>query len=565
MSASEATPKPRRRWFRFSLRTLLLFSFLSGSVWLAAGKREAWRLEYVLESAESPERGRKYKVGDTELNELRGKRFTFYRNDKPYYTIDFFETFNEGFRKAYLGDQFYNQNSISTEFSPDLTHMLLADGAHACLYDIDGRRQVFETSFIPRDGKNVREVFTAPELHFSNDGRRIAVTSANFRDLILLDARSGRIERCVQLPDSGELLTQKFSPDGKTLLVALTGARVLVDVESGNTQQLLIEVPDNDDRYTTWLADAPHTLAVYAKQRGIALIDSQTGRILSTHEHGVGVDFDGFSGDGRHYYLIVQPNFSPRGQVHVADTRTGATLLKFEPNPNIAKQDGTLKYGDHPYFKTASHGDFVMTTNSEGDTQMRRISSGLVVGDLKPRTMTTLPPPNPRPVASDALVATLGDQPALDSKVLAIKPDVGLVMLSSGSNNNVQPGYRFIIKGKEFKGTVQVDKVYPDMSSAKIVWPRQDRDRIAAGDNAAQQMIGATMGMLWSNKAILVRPFGLQTGMSRDYILRRNHPEEWWGLACTGEFWLAAALLLAFLWSAVRDVRGLPRAAISRL
>ena len=77
-------------------------------------------------------------------------------------------------------------------------------------------------------------------------------------------------------------------------------------------------------------------------------------------------------------------------------------------------------------------------------------------------------------------------QPAIEAKVLAVKPEVGLIMLSVGENNGVKPGYRFMIsKGSDFKGTVQVDKVYADMCSAKIVLPPKDPNMaIAAGDIA---------------------------------------------------------------------------------
>lgn len=57
-----------------------------------------------------------------------------------------------------------------------------------------------------------------------------------------------------------------------------------------------------------------------------------------------------------------------------------------------------------------------------------------------------------------------------DALVLAVKADVQLAMLSVGAANGVKPGYRFTIKrGDKFIGKVQVEKVYPDMCSAKIL------------------------------------------------------------------------------------------------
>jgi hypothetical protein len=56
-----------------------------------------------------------------------------------------------------------------------------------------------------------------------------------------------------------------------------------------------------------------------------------------------------------------------------------------------------------------------------------------------------------------------------DSQVLAVRPEVDLVMLSIGSLQNVKPGYRFTIsRGDQYVTKVQVEKVYPDMCSARI-------------------------------------------------------------------------------------------------
>jgi len=62
-------------------------------------------------------------------------------------------------------------------------------------------------------------------------------------------------------------------------------------------------------------------------------------------------------------------------------------------------------------------------------------------------------------------------QPAIpDAQVLAVRPEVGLVMISAGTQQGVKPGFQFTIsRGEQFIGKVQVDRVYPDMCSAKIV------------------------------------------------------------------------------------------------
>ncbi|MEI6232125.1 MAG: hypothetical protein WCT04_03680 [Planctomycetota bacterium] len=62
------------------------------------------------------------------------------------------------------------------------------------------------------------------------------------------------------------------------------------------------------------------------------------------------------------------------------------------------------------------------------------------------------------------------DQPAINGKVLAVRADVGLVMLSVGSTNNVKVGYQFTVSvGGVYKGIVQVVNVFPDMCSAKLM------------------------------------------------------------------------------------------------
>lgn len=61
-------------------------------------------------------------------------------------------------------------------------------------------------------------------------------------------------------------------------------------------------------------------------------------------------------------------------------------------------------------------------------------------------------------------------QPAITAQVLAVRADVGLVMISAGSLQGVKPGFRFVIsRGSEYIGKVQIDTVYPDMCSAKIL------------------------------------------------------------------------------------------------
>lgn len=71
-----------------------------------------------------------------------------------------------------------------------------------------------------------------------------------------------------------------------------------------------------------------------------------------------------------------------------------------------------------------------------------------------------------------------------NAQVLAVRPDVNLVMLSIGSAQNVKPGYRFTIsRGDQYVAQVQVEKVYPDMCSARID-PKMSKMAVEVNDDA---------------------------------------------------------------------------------
>jgi hypothetical protein len=61
-------------------------------------------------------------------------------------------------------------------------------------------------------------------------------------------------------------------------------------------------------------------------------------------------------------------------------------------------------------------------------------------------------------------------EPPVNGIVLAVRQDAGLVMLSVGSDQKVKPGYQFTVsRDGQYVAKVQVEKVYPDMCSAKLV------------------------------------------------------------------------------------------------
>jgi hypothetical protein len=64
-----------------------------------------------------------------------------------------------------------------------------------------------------------------------------------------------------------------------------------------------------------------------------------------------------------------------------------------------------------------------------------------------------------------------------DAQVLAVRPDVGLVMISAGTQQNVKAGFTFTIsRGDQYVAKVQVDRVYPDMCSAKVITGMQKQE-----------------------------------------------------------------------------------------
>ncbi len=80
--------------------------------------------------------------------------------------------------------------------------------------------------------------------------------------------------------------------------------------------------------------------------------------------------------------------------------------------------------------------------------------------------------------------------PPIDGRVLAVRKDVNLVMLSVGSDDGVKPGFKFtIFRNDVYIGIVNVEKVFHDMSSARII-PDLTPKEISEGDSAATRVYG---------------------------------------------------------------------------
>ncbi len=76
----------------------------------------------------------------------------------------------------------------------------------------------------------------------------------------------------------------------------------------------------------------------------------------------------------------------------------------------------------------------------------------------------------------------------IKAKVVGVNNEVDLVLLSQGSDSKVKPGYQFIVfRGDKYIGKVEVEKVLPRMSSARIL-----RDRLKQGENIKEGDDAAT-------------------------------------------------------------------------
>ena len=76
------------------------------------------------------------------------------------------------------------------------------------------------------------------------------------------------------------------------------------------------------------------------------------------------------------------------------------------------------------------------------------------------------------------------------AKVLAVRPESDIVLLSVGSKDLVKEGFRFTIySGGTYKGKVQVESVLPSMCSAKILKGLlAESQTIQEGDNASTRI-----------------------------------------------------------------------------
>jgi len=90
----------------------------------------------------------------------------------------------------------------------------------------------------------------------------------------------------------------------------------------------------------------------------------------------------------------------------------------------------------------------------------------------------------------EVLAGAGGPDVPINAKVLAIRPDVNVVLLSVGREDLVREGYQFTIySGGTYKGKVQVESVYPNMCSARILDDLKSPSQvILEGDSASTRV-----------------------------------------------------------------------------
>ncbi len=375
---------PRRSWLRFSLRTLLILSFLVGSGWLLHDTLPVWRLEYVLEVTDSKSTGRTYTFGTAQLNELHGQHFALYKHDKICFDFEFFETFNEKSRNKVLREFSFGQHATERKLSPDLTRILLADHCHACLFGLGERRKVFEWALL-EEGVEIPEIFQAPHLAFSSDGALIAVITQLNR-VFILDANTGAIARKFTI--SGRNFRHAlFSPDSKSLLLDFDAKLELLNLADG-TLRFSRDTPlDTSYSHCAWLAGEPDTL-VARNARAVEWLNAKTGETIKQVWNEPGFTFDGFSSDGRRFHIFRAAKNTRDVHCFVRDSTTGAQLFSCDVDRSFSSR-GT------PFDSSAkilTKDKLCMIANPVGDTRLWNLDSGLFVDELRPAEMTTLPP-----------------------------------------------------------------------------------------------------------------------------------------------------------------------------
>jgi len=489
------TTTKRRTWFRFSLRTLLILSFLIGSVFLLWPKRPAWRLDMVLETTDAKGTGKSYVMGGQELIERDGKRFSIFKNDLPYFEFDFLTIRDP---KTYVNpDGTINETGpspIVKTLSPDLTKMLVADEYHARLYDLSARKLLHEWTLFDATQK-YGLYFPNPIVHFSDDGTRIAVIRETFDELVLLNAETGGITS--RFP-AARARRCDFTPDGKRMCLERTGGLDVRELDG----KLVFSESYEVNRYWTQKSvqfldmdvsgKTTHCMAFCGTNK-IEFADVATGTSVKEIPILPGEKFEGFSAHNTHFYTSLACG-DLRGNTHYAvrDTRTGDDVFRCAANGKF--ESPSWDSFDSSLISTC--GDYCIVTHTTGSVRLWRLSSNQFIGKWNPNAMTSRSP-------------------------LIEEPHVIIITCMRPSRASLHTIAR-------------------------------------SGSTSSNQIFATTVDAIFTegpHRSATQKHGEIQ----RDFILRRNHPEEWWGLAWTLEFAFATVLMMLLIWSLVRDWRELGR------
>jgi RNA polymerase sigma factor (sigma-70 family) len=232
-------------------------------------------------------------------------------------------------------------------FSPDGRYLASrTDTAHLCLFDLTTDRVIWSLDEI----LGVR---------FTPDGKQVLVWSRNRPDLRLLDVATRKPQFEVKLPpDRGSLRGGRsalpsavaFAPDGRALVVAMTGGHVcLLDPASGRERARFLGVPTDAPRglgresylHATALAFSAdgQWLAVGGGDGFVRLWEVSTRRELHRlHGHEGGTAVLAFSADGRRLLTCGD------GEALLWDLRPRQASGKTDALADLLSEDGPTVY-----------------------------------------------------------------------------------------------------------------------------------------------------------------------------------------------------------------------------
>ena len=159
--------------------------------------------------------------------------------------------------------------------------------------------------------------------------------------------------------------------------------------------------------------------------------------------------------------------------VEAADADNGVVILDVGTEHGVTEDLAFVVYRDDGYV---------------GQVQVEKVhpmkSSARINEKLTPRAV--------RPGDTAQVVNFDDDAPALDAVVEGVDMDDGIVIISAGAEDGVEKELKFFLyRGDEYVGRVEVDRVLPTKSAARIIG-RMTATRIYPGDSARTRFEAGT-------------------------------------------------------------------------